>query len=66
VNFSKESQQKVKEFLISVSGKEPTDADILECCQSLYYFGRAQYKFALQKLKELKVAGTPEGGTAGV
>lgn len=42
-------KQKVTEYFEKKLYRKLTDAEILECIQSLYYLGRAIYKFNLQK-----------------
>jgi len=42
-------KQKVTEYFESKLNRKLTEAEILECIQSLYYLGRAIYKFNLQK-----------------
>ena len=49
MNFSKEFQNKIRVFLITKLHVIPSDQDVLECCQSLYYIGRARVEFIKQK-----------------
>lgn len=42
-------KQKVTEYFEKKLNRKLSDAEILECIQSLYYLGRAIYKFNLQK-----------------
>lgn len=42
-------KQKVTKYFEKQLNRKLTEAEILECVQSLYYLGRAIYKFNLQK-----------------
>jgi hypothetical protein len=50
MNFSVELKNKVRTYLKNKLQTEPSDQDILECCQSLYYLGRARANYHKQKL----------------
>lgn len=53
--FSQEIKDKVKDLLINTCKvKNPTEADILESCQSLFYLGRTIVRYYFQKHKEFK------------
>jgi hypothetical protein len=47
--FPKEYQNKVRDFLKARFNIEPTDNDVLESCQSLYYIGKAKARFLALK-----------------
>lgn len=48
MQFSKVIRDKIKNYLVKVCKvNNPTEDEILESCQSLYYIGRAYSKYQL-------------------
>lgn len=49
--FDQKYKEKVRKFIIRKFGVTPTDAEVEESCQSLFYIGRAHARYELLKIK---------------
>ena len=54
MDFTQEYKDKVRSFLQARYNIEPSDADVLESCQSLYYIGKARARYIALKYGKLK------------
>ena len=65
MDFSPEQLNRVKEIVKTTFGKDINEQEALECCQSMYLYGRAIARFQLLKAGKIQPNQTLVDGMGG-